>query len=95
MQDPQNDKYKMFKNFMHNELDISKEDIRQWVKEAVAEEARKLVLQSYESFNVESYIENCIIQKGYYSNNRQLITELKDKIAKLLANKLEIVIGKK
>ncbi len=27
------EKYKMFKQFMHNELGITKEDIREWVKE--------------------------------------------------------------
>jgi hypothetical protein len=32
------DKYTLFKNFMHNELGISREDIREWVKESVKEE---------------------------------------------------------
>jgi hypothetical protein len=29
------DKWIMFKNYMHNEMGITKEDIRQWIEEAV------------------------------------------------------------
>ena len=38
-----NSKYKMFKNFMYNELDITKEDIKNWTKEAVKEVATNYV----------------------------------------------------
>ncbi|MDR1902937.1 MAG: hypothetical protein LBQ88_11725 [Treponema sp.] len=38
-------KYKMFRNFMYNELGITKDDIKEWVKEAVANETAKLVGQ--------------------------------------------------
>jgi hypothetical protein len=27
-----NDKWSMFKNYMHNELGITKEDIREWIQ---------------------------------------------------------------
>lgn len=30
-----NSKWLMFKNYMHNELHITKDDIKQWVEEAV------------------------------------------------------------
>lgn len=42
-----NDKWSMFKNYLHNELGITKEDIRDWIDEAVRDEARKLVQQSF------------------------------------------------
>ena len=45
------EKYKMFKQFMHNELGITKEDIREWVKESVREEAAKMVAKTYEDEN--------------------------------------------
>jgi len=32
-------KWLMFKNYMHNELGITKEDIRQWIQEAVQQQA--------------------------------------------------------
>lgn len=34
-----NDKWTMFKNYMHNELGITKDDIRAWLKEAVQSQA--------------------------------------------------------
>ncbi len=36
------DKWVMFRNYMHNELGITKEDIRMWINEAVKEEAKKM-----------------------------------------------------
>lgn len=37
------DKWKMFKNFLHNELGISKEDIREWILAAVKDEVERLL----------------------------------------------------
>ena len=36
----------MFKNYMHNELGITKEDIREWIDDAVRDESRLLVEQA-------------------------------------------------
>ena len=47
-----NEKYKMFKQFMHNELGITREDIRDWVREAVRDEARKMIAKTYDDFDV-------------------------------------------
>lgn len=49
-----NEKYNMFKNFLHNELGISREDIREWIKEAVADEARKIIKKTFDDFDVQS-----------------------------------------
>ena len=38
-------KYKMFRNFMANELGITRSDIEEWTKEAVREVAKKQVGQ--------------------------------------------------
>lgn len=38
-------KYKVFRNFMCNELGISKDDIKQWTMDSVAETARGLIGQ--------------------------------------------------
>lgn len=48
-----NEKYKMFKQFMHNELGITREDIREWVKEAVRDEARKMIAKTYDDYDVK------------------------------------------
>jgi hypothetical protein len=38
-------KYKLFRNFMVNELGIGKDDIEEWTKQAVAEAVDKIVRQ--------------------------------------------------
>lgn len=47
------DKWTMFKNYMHNELGITKDDIRSWIKEAAEEQANRLVEQEFGRFDVE------------------------------------------
>ena len=37
----QDDKWVMFRNYMHNELGITKEDIRQWITDAVNEQVKQ------------------------------------------------------
>jgi len=38
-----NNRYKMFRNFLFNEMKLEKEDIKLWVQEAIAEEVTKLI----------------------------------------------------
>ena len=47
----ENNKYKMFKNFMMNELQITKEDIKEWIYESIKEGSKKVVKQAYGKFN--------------------------------------------
>lgn len=49
-------RYKMFRNFMTNELQLTKSDIEDWTKEAVEETVRNILSQ----YNVESMIEHII-----------------------------------
>lgn len=84
------DKYKMFKNFMFNELGITKEDIRSWVVEAVRDEARKVVQHTYESFDVEKALREAINLP--YSSIRQ---DLVRRTTELLSQKFEIKIEEK
>lgn len=85
-----NDKYKMFKNFMSNELGITKEDIRMWVEEAVRDEARKIVSKTYDGFDVEGELRRVI--KEPYSPIRQDITS---RVTRELLGKFEINIIEK
>ena len=82
-----NDKYKMFKNFMFNELGITKDDIRFWVKEAVAEEARRVVAKTYEDFNVEKALRDAITTP--YSPIRK---DIEEKAVRFLLHKFDIKI---
>ena len=50
------DKYKAFTNYMHNELGISKEDIRTWTKEAVYEVAETYVKNQLNERSIDQRI---------------------------------------
>ena len=75
-----NDKWSMFKNYMHNELGITKEDIREWIQEAVEIEARKIVDESFSKFSINDRIsreiDNHIGQFSDYSLRQQISNEL-------------------
>ena len=75
------EKYKMFKQFMHNELGITKEDIREWVKESVREEAAKLIAKTYEDFDVKREIRD-LINSPYNSIRKDLLNACAAEIIK-------------
>ena len=85
-----NDKYRMFKNFMFNELGITKEDIRNWVVDAVRDEARKIVQHTYDGFDIEREFRNAI--NSSYSPIR---SDIVSKAVKMLLEKFEIKIEQK
>lgn len=78
-----NDKWSMFKNFMHNELEITKEDIRFWIKEAVSEQVTQLVNNQFDNFNLKHLIHSEITSHQMYTGER-----LKDDILRELVNQL-------
>ena len=85
------EKYRMFKQFMYNELGITKEDIREWIKESVREEARKLIEKTYDAYDVRQEIRSMV--QSPYNQIRQDITKaaaqqlLKDVHIELVINK--------
>jgi hypothetical protein len=83
-----NGKWEMFKNFLHNEMGISKEDIREWIQEAVQEEARLMVDKTFNSFDVKEILERAVLTKTSYSSSlkEQVIKE----VAKLIFERIEI-----
>lgn len=86
-----NDKWSLFKNYLHNELGITKEDIREWIEEAVREEARKLIADSFKSYNIRDRIDDAI--KDYNGwNGRPLRAEIAQEVAKRIVEKVEIKI---
>lgn len=73
-------KWGMFRNFMYNELGISKEDIRTQIKEAVHEEAEKMIANTFDNFDVERTIKNTIQSQLNYNG----LIDYKEIIAKKL-----------
>ena len=85
------DKYRMFKNFMYNELGISKDDIKQWTDEAVKEIALKFVtnkMSNYDTDDLNLYLKNLIRQEI-----RPLLKELiKEEVVNVINKKLKITL---
>lgn len=77
------DKWLMFKNYMHNELGITKDDIRAWIKEAAAEQAQRLVEQEFGTFNIKDKITE-IATREFNSRYSDIRSELVREIARKL-----------
>ena len=58
-------KWLMFKNYMHNELGITKQDIRQWIEESVQAEAEKMVSNEFGRFNVHDTVKKMVMDNKY------------------------------
>ncbi len=78
-------KYKMFRNFMYNELNITKEDIKEWTKEAVKEVAQDRLRQ----INIEGIVWDQINSWRKKSDLNGLIAK---GIAESIAKKMDIKI---
>lgn len=64
-----NDKWLMFRNYMINELGITKEDIREWIEDAVRIEAKKLAAETFARENLEQMIRRIVYDSGYFKDN--------------------------
>jgi len=56
-----------------NELGISREDIQIWIKEAIEEEAKRYVAQTYEKTNIEETIRkiiNKMLTTGFWNDGK-------------------------
>ena len=86
-----NDKWSMFKNYMHNELGITKEDIREWIDDAVRDEARRLVEQAYKEFDLNARIEQAIYEHHHW-NGSQMKQEIAKAAAEKIVEKYDIIL---
>lgn len=86
-----NDKWSLFKNYLHNELGITKEDIREWLEEAVREEARKLIADSFKSYDIRDRID-AAIKEFHGWGEKPLKTEIARELANRILEKVEIKI---
>ena len=82
----QKDKWEMFKNYMHNELGVTKDDIRAWIKEAVQIEAEKLINQSFGSFDTKQLVKMTI--EEYFSDRRWDKDIVKREVVRIAAEEL-------
>lgn len=82
-----NDKWLMFKNYMHNELGITKDDIRTWLREAVQQQAALMLKNTFEEFDMDKFVKNHILtQMRYWATE-----SVRNQVAHLLADRLVIL----
>lgn len=84
------EKWQMFKNFMHNDLGISKEDIREWIDEAIKEQARLIVEQTFKKTDIQEVIERAIYSNNWYGRREAFVEDVRNRAAKILADRLTI-----
>ena len=85
------DKYRLFMNFMHNELQITKDDIKLWIKESVQEVATKMVAQEFEKYSVHEVVKSILFKNGYFGK-LNLQDEARKELANILADKIELKV---
>ena len=83
-------KYKLFRNYMVNELGISRDDIKEWTEQSVAETVEKILRQ----YDIKKYVENAaeraINQKrSLWDVDVKAITE---SIKEAIKNKFKITV---
>lgn len=83
------DKWIMFKNYMHNELGITKEDIRQWIEEAVQKQAETLVNNEFKNFDIHRVVER-VINDDKYFGSKNLKRDIAQELSKQIMDKLRI-----
>jgi hypothetical protein len=83
-------KYKMFRNFMANELQITREDIMQWTKESVAETVGKLIGQ----LNTDKLISDAVVE---FLGSRMNVgyDSIKSYVRQMLAERFDIKVSMK
>lgn len=81
------DKWLMFKNYMHNELGITKEEIRQWIHDAVNEQAERLVNNEFGKFDVKKVVADIISEEQYFGS-RTLKRDISQELSKQILEQL-------
>jgi hypothetical protein len=81
-------KWLMFKNYMHNELGITKEDIRQWVQDSVEEQAKKLVDKEFNNFDVHKVVQRIITDDQYFGS-KNLKREISQEMTKQILERIK------
>lgn len=83
------DKWLMFKNYMHNELGITKEDIRQWIEDAVQKQAETLVNNEFKKFDIHKVVER-VINDDKYFGNKNLKRDIAQELSSQIMNRLRL-----
>lgn len=77
------DKYIAFRNFIYNELGITKEEIRQWIMKAVDKQAELMVKNTFGRLDVDDALSKHVSKQlgTMWGWDKALRSEVADKIA--------------
>ena len=79
----------MFSNYMHNELEITKEDIKIWIKEAVEEIAYKMCKNEFDNFDISKIVRDTLYKEDIY-DSKYIREQMRIEIAQQLLSKFEL-----
>ncbi len=89
-----NNKWIMFKNYMHNELGITKDDIQSWVVESVIQQAKKALSEYNYADRIDQLITKRIddVIKGNTWNSKSFNDEIIGKVVKDLSSQIRLTL---
>lgn len=89
-----NNKWIMFKNYMHNELGITKDDIQSWVVESVTQQAKKALSEYNYADRIDQLITKRIddVIKGNTWNSKSFNDEIIGKVVKDLSSQIRLTL---
>ena len=84
----------MFKNYMHNELGITKDDIQSWVVESVTQQAKKALSEYNYADRIDQLITKRIddVIKGNTWNSKSFNDEIIGKVVKDLSSQIRLTL---
>lgn len=84
----------MFKNYMHNELGITKDDIQMWVVEAITQQTKKALSEYNYAHRIDEMITKRIddVIKGDRWNNKSFNDEIISKVVKDLSSQIRLTL---
>ncbi len=83
-----NEKWLMFKNYMHNELGITKDDVEVWTRDAIKEVAEKYVKYHF----TEDAVKKVVQDEIHGTRNPWRNSSVKDVVIKELIRSLDVEI---
>ena len=81
-------KWLMFKNYMHNELGITKEEIRQWIEDAVREQAERMVKKEFDSFDTKNIVKKLVFDDEFFGS-KSMKREITNELSRQILDKFE------
>lgn len=96
------DRYKLLKNFIHNEMNITRDEVREWVKEAAVATAQQEFRRMLQQENMQAFFKKLCEEElkkaigfgsSFNSRDSLLSKAIADKICQHVFARMQIKIG--